>query len=260
MSTSLTGSSLRVFCLISLRNWFGAVSLTTSALKFCCKAIITIYPLIASRKRIHRATTVCQGLPTSPETKISEVFLTAYLGFLMNRINPINLLRLFHRGQVEIHHNRFLVASDHDAHKGFILIGVDFLMGRKRRHINKIARPGVSKKLQLFTPTHPRSTADHVNDTFEFAVMMRRRLGIRMNIGSPGPELIGSRPSMVDRRRPRHSWGLRRVEIELCGRNDPNSIFAPIVLRCSAHFILLFPANLPFSRADFFNQQRSGRG
>src|SRR5215813_3489981 len=109
-------------------------------------------------------------------------------------------------------------------------------MGCERRHINKIARPGVSKKLQLFTPTHPRSTADHVNDTFEFAVMMRRRLGIRMNIGSSSPEFIGPRPSMIDRCRSCHARSLRCVEIELRARNNLNSIIAPIVLRCSAHF------------------------
>src|SRR4029434_9423744 len=114
------------------------------------------------------------------------------------------------------------------------------LMGYKRRHVNKITRASVSKKLQLFAPTHPRSTADHVHDTFQFAVMMRRRLGIGMNVHGPGPELIRSGPSAVDCSRPRHARGLRRIEIELRSRNDPDSIIAPIVLGCSAHFILLF--------------------
>src|SRR5215468_11432646 len=123
-------------------------------------------------------------------------------------------------------------------------------MRRERRHVNKIARPGVGKKLQLFTPTHPRSTADHVNDTFEFTVMMWRRLGIRMNIGSPGPEFVGSRPSMVDRCRPRHARSLGCVEVEFRTGNDLNSIIAPIVLRCSAHFILLFSAKWLLSRGD----------
>src|SRR5215475_13805121 len=72
------------------------------------------------------------------------------------------------------------------------------------------------------------------------AVVGSLNQNIRMNIGSPGPEFIGSRPSMVDRCRPRHARSLRRVEIELLGRNDLNSIIAPIVLRCSVHLILLF--------------------
>src|SRR5262249_378962 len=242
MSTSLAGSSVRVFCLISLTNCFGAASVTTSALKFFCTAMITTCLRIPSNSLTGAKPQGynCVSRPFHLAGDEMSTVLTACLRFLMNRINPINLLRLFHRGQVEIHHNRFLVASDHDARKGFIRIGVDFLMGRERRHINKITWPGVSKKLQLFTPTHPRSTADHVNDTFEFAVMMRRRLGIRMNIGSPGPELIGSRPSTVDRRRPCHARSLGCVEVEFRTGNDLNSIISPIVLRCSAHFILLF--------------------
>ena len=65
----------------------------------------------------------------------------------MDRINPIDLFRLLHRRQIKIHHDRFLIASDHYAHKGFIRIGVDLLVGHERRHVNKIARPGFGKEL-----------------------------------------------------------------------------------------------------------------
>ena len=69
--------------------------------------------------------------------------------------------------------------------------------------------------------------------------MMGRRFGIGMHIDSPGPELIRSGSSPVDRRRPSHAWGLRRIEIELRCRNDLDSIIAPFELGCSAHFIFL---------------------
>ena len=71
----------------------------------------------------------------------------------MGRINPINLFRLLYRGQIEVYYDGFLVASDHYAHKRFIRIGVNLLMGYKRRHVNEITRARIGKELQAVRPS-----------------------------------------------------------------------------------------------------------
>ena len=149
----------------------------------------------------------------------------------MSWINPINLFRLLYRRQIEVYYDGFLIASDDYAQKRLIRTRVDFLMGYKRRHVNEIPRARIGKELQAIAPTHPCSTADDINDTFKFTVMMRCRLGIGMNIGSPSPKFIGSGSSVIDRRRPGHARGLESVEIELSRWNDLDPMITPIALR-----------------------------
>src|SRR5262245_25408862 len=74
MSTSLAGNSLRVFCLIPLTNCFGAASLTTSALKFFCTAMITTYLRIPHESESTGLQLCVKAVPIWRETKISKVF------------------------------------------------------------------------------------------------------------------------------------------------------------------------------------------
>src|SRR4029077_5869755 len=149
----------------------------------------------------------------------------------MSRINPINFFRLVYRWQIKIHHDGFLVAPDYYTQKRFIRIGIDLLMGYKRRYVNKISWAGVGEELQLFPPTHPRSPAYDINDAFQFPMMMGRRFGIGVNVHRSGPEFICSGSSVVDCSCPGHARGLRSVEIELPCGNDLDSMIAPIALR-----------------------------
>lgn len=65
----------------------------------------------------------------------------------MGWINPINFLRLLRHGDIQVHYDRFLITTDHHAHKRFVGPGIDLLMGNERRHIDKIARACVGEKL-----------------------------------------------------------------------------------------------------------------
>ncbi len=73
--------------------------------------------------------------------------LIRFSGFWMAWINPINFLRLLHRGYVQVHDDRFLATTDYHAHERFVRLGVDLLMGDERGHIDKIARTRVREKL-----------------------------------------------------------------------------------------------------------------
>ncbi len=61
----------------------------------------------------------------------------------MRRIDPPHLFRRLGRGNIQIYHDRFLVAADDDAHHGLVTPGVGLLMRHKRRHVNKIAGAGI---------------------------------------------------------------------------------------------------------------------
>jgi len=101
--------------------------------------------------------------------------------------------------------------------------------------------PGpAGKKLQTFSPAHTRSAADHVDDALQFAMMVGTGLGIRMNLNRAGPYFVRTRPSVIDRCRPRHAGSLRGIEIESVSRNDFHSMIAPIAARFSAHNNLFF--------------------
>src|ERR1035437_10024137 len=90
---------------------------------------------------------------------------------LMDRIDPRDLLRLLDRLDVEVNHNRFVVAAHKDTFERLILVRINFLVRHERRHIYKIARPSLRSELQMLPPAHSRFAADHIDYAFQLAVM-----------------------------------------------------------------------------------------
>ena len=106
-------------------------------------------------------------------------------------------------------------------------------MRHKRRYENKIARPGLSHKFQMYAPAHPGFAGHHVNDALQVTVMVRASLGVGVNDHRARPQLLRTRPHLRDRRRPIHARGLGRVRIQLTSAHYPNAILAPV---CFIHF------------------------
>src|SRR5439155_489581 len=82
---------------------------------------------------------------------------------------------------VEGYHNRFLSASHHNGFIGLIRPGIDLLIENVRRHIDKIAGPSLIAKLKFFAPPHPRPPPHHVQNGFQFPMVMGACLCIRLN-------------------------------------------------------------------------------
>ena len=91
---------------------------------------------------------------------------------------------------IQIHDNRILPASDHHRLTRYIYPGIDFLMRDVGRNINEIARAGFVAELQPITPAHAGPTADDVYNSFQFAMMVRAGLGVRLNDSVPAHNLL----------------------------------------------------------------------
>ena len=64
-------------------------------------------------------------------------------------IGPENRFGVFNGRYVQIDYDGFLIAANDHARERLVLIGINFLMGNKRRDKDKISRPGLRNKLQL---------------------------------------------------------------------------------------------------------------
>ncbi|MCD6073303.1 MAG: hypothetical protein K0Q70_186 [Rhodospirillales bacterium] len=146
----------------------------------------------------------------------------------MNRVDPIDLLRFFHRIDVgDIDDHGLVVGAHEDAFEDVVRIGVDFLVGHIRRHEDEVARIGFGGEFEPVAPTHARLAADDENHTFQSAVMMHPRLGVGRDFDCPGPDLLRADAGMIDRHLAEHSRRLRRIRIELIALDDPHAIVLP---------------------------------
>src|SRR5258708_3102122 len=96
----------------------------------------------------------------------------------VDRIDPVDGLRLLDRGDVEIDDDRFLVAAHEDAFERLRGAGVDLLRRHVRRHVDEIARPRLGDEVEPIAPAQASAPLDDVDDAFQRAVMMRPGLGI----------------------------------------------------------------------------------
>jgi hypothetical protein len=65
----------------------------------------------------------------------------------MDRIDPIDRLWWFNRGNVQIHHDGLLPTAYQHTDEFLILAGVDFLMWDEWWHVDKIPWPGLGDVL-----------------------------------------------------------------------------------------------------------------
>src|SRR5512144_3147348 len=150
------------------------------------------------------------------------------LGSVVQRVVPKNFFRRFDRRNVEIDHHGLLIATHDHTGQWFVGIGVDLLMGHERRYENKIARTRLGEKFEPLAPAHARPAADNINDAFQFAVMVRRGLSVRMNLHCAGPEFIGARHRSIYRCCARHTRSLGSIEIKLATGNNSYAVAAPV--------------------------------
>src|SRR6516162_2459550 len=99
------------------------------------------------------------------------------------------------------------------------------------RNKNKIAWIGLGGKFQPLAPAHAGLAANHINDAFQMAVVVRPGLRIRLDRYRTCPQLLCSGTSEVDRRLAIHAWRRRHVGIELVTRDDANAIVLPALGR-----------------------------
>jgi hypothetical protein len=85
----------------------------------------------------------------------------------------------FRTRNVQIHDHRLLPAAhDHSFH-WLILFGVQLLVRHVGRDVHEVSRTGLVHKLQPLSPAKSRAASNNVDHRFQFAVMMRSRLGIK---------------------------------------------------------------------------------
>src|SRR6516162_1058499 len=105
-------------------------------------------------------------------------------------INPLHVLRLLHRLNVEVHDHRLAVAANQDAFQHLVRTGVDLLVRHEGRHVDEIAGPGLRGEFEPLAPAHACPALQHVNDALQRPVMMRTRLGVGMDVDCSRPELL----------------------------------------------------------------------
>lgn len=97
----------------------------------------------------------------------------------------------------------------------------------ERRHEVEVARAGLGDELEALAPAHPRPSTHDIDDALQLAVMVRARLRVRVDGDRARPELLGTRPRAVDRRRAIHPRRLRRVRVEVAAADDPHTVVTP---------------------------------
>ena len=65
------------------------------------------------------------------------------------RVHPEHFLGRLDSGDVQVHHDRLIVAAHQHALQRLIGAGIDFLVWHIGRDVNAVARPGFRDKLQL---------------------------------------------------------------------------------------------------------------
>src|SRR6266851_1498606 len=198
----------------------------------------SVATILAFRRR--RIGTPCFG-PLAPAGESDSVVaeevlpsprfrLTVLMRMGVDRIDPVDGLRLLDRGDVEIDDDRFLVAAHEDAFERLRGAGVDLLMRHVRRHVDEIARSRLGDEFKPIAPAHAGPPLDDIDDALERAVMMRPGFRVGVDGDRAGPQLLRAGAGEVDRRGARHARCLRRVGVEILHADDAHAVGPPILL------------------------------
>ena len=93
----------------------------------------------------------------------------------------------FRRLQLKIHDDRLLAIPYDYGFARLIRISIDLLVRHIWGNVNKISGSGFVTKFQSVAPAHPHSSVHHVQDGFQFSMVVRSRLRIRLDDHGPGP-------------------------------------------------------------------------
>jgi hypothetical protein len=130
--------------------------------------------------------------------------------------------------QLKIHHDRLLAIPHHYGFARHIWISINLLMGHIRGNVNKISGSGFVIEFQSIAPAHPHSPFHHVQDGFQFSMVVRSRLRIRLDDHRPSPQRGRSGFRMSNCGGPRHARRLWRIHIQFVGMYDFDSVFRPV--------------------------------
>ena len=110
----------------------------------------------------------------------------------MQIVNPTDELRNLHRRNVEVYDEPLLATACQHTVECEIVARVDFLVRNVRRDVDEIALRGFCDKLEMITPTQASQPVDDLDDALEITVVVRARLGFRIDRDGTGPELASS--------------------------------------------------------------------
>jgi hypothetical protein len=142
-------------------------------------------------------------------------------------VDPADGLWLLDDRDVQVDHDRLLVAADQDALELLVGRGVDLLMGDERGHEDEVARPGLGGELQPLAPAHPSPALHHVDDALELAVMVGAGLRVRVDHDGAGPQLPGAGGGGRDRCGPVHPGRLGGVGVQIARADHPHAVELP---------------------------------
>src|SRR5262249_2931827 len=121
---------------------------------------------------------------------------------------------------VESDHNRFLPAPHNHRFHRLVFSRVEFLVRNVWRNIDEVSRTCFVNKLKTIAPPKARAPTHAVYDSFEFSVLMRSGLRIRLHDYRAGPQFLRTHSRVRDGLSPSHAGSLRRVGIQLTAAND----------------------------------------
>jgi DNA/RNA non-specific endonuclease len=129
---------------------------------------------------------------------------------------------------LKIDDDGILAAPHHDSLAWFVGKCVDLLVRYIRRHIDEIARAGLAAEFQAISPSHARTAANDVEDGFQFAVVMRAGLRVRLNYDRACPELVRSGSGVGDGGGTSHAGCLGRICVQVARRHDFDAVVLPV--------------------------------
>ncbi len=153
----------------------------------------------------------------------------------MDRVDPRHFGRLLDRLDVEVDHDRLVVAAHQHAFEDLVLTRIDLLVRHVRRHVDEIAGAGLGGELEPLAPAHAGLAADHVDHALERAVVVGAGLGVGLDAHGAGPQLLRADARVVDRGLAVHAGCLRGIAIERLARNDAHAVVLPffvVVVMC----------------------------
>jgi len=142
----------------------------------------------------------------------------------------------FWRLQVKINDDRLLAIPHDYGFAGLIWISINLLVRHIRGNVNKISGSGFVTEFQSIAPAHPHSSFDHAQDGFQFSMVVRSRLRIRLDDHGPSPQRSRSGFRMSNCGSPRHTRRLWRIHVQVVGMYDFDSVLAPIHINLSAEY------------------------
>src|SRR5438093_12220041 len=131
----------------------------------------------------------------------------------VSRVNPIDLFRRLSGFEIQIDDDRLLTAPDHHAAENISRARIDLLMGNERGNVNEIARASLGDKLQVLTPSTAPPAANHIENAFQFSMVVSTRFGSGLDGDRAHRQLVRACPGLGARGGSGPGGNWRRMEV-----------------------------------------------